>query len=595
MVIDDELHIYLEAAETVGALLICGPWGSGKTHIIKKFINDNRNKYSFGTVSLFGVESVEQFNKHVKDAYLSGLISVNKACDKGKKVVDCLSNIVADSPLSNKTVSTVAKGVSTIISFDYMSLFDVKNSIRVKTKNGIDEKPFVLIFDDFERCSLPIKDKLGLINDYLENKNIKTIIIADEERINDTEYIEFKEKVVFKTVRLIQPEENTVLSILKLYRTKNKEYKDFIIKHADSFVNAFIHSGYSNFRSLKCCISNFERLYELISTIQDFDEKHIIELIYWFSACTYETNYGVYRFQEQTQSFRIVSNNSISSEEIIGKYIEKTFNAHLYYLSNWLVFGEWNENQIKEEIIRNCSVKTLDPEIKLLNARVWDLEQSDIDNYLPIVIQKAYDGELSREELVPFLSTLHFLETYQVKLPCEISYFDIESGFDSRLLGVKNGDIIEPECHRYVSDSQINEAAVSLNNKIKSVNDRIDYWKNRNVFIDYFSGTSNVDSFYFKNIFFEEYDDEMSDSFVRYFFKSNNSNRNEALRIINNCNFSTVCNETLINNSIENMNKSINLLRKLKQKHKGSVDCALIDETINAFQRKIKIIMETGK
>src|SRR5690606_27248479 len=31
----------------------------------------------------------------------------------------------------------------------------------------------VLCFDDLERCSIPIKERLGLINDYTEHKNIK--------------------------------------------------------------------------------------------------------------------------------------------------------------------------------------------------------------------------------------------------------------------------------------------------------------------------------------------------------------------------------------------------------------------------------------
>ena len=183
MNISEEIDYYIKSSEAVGALLISGPWGSGKTHVIKSYIDNNKEIYAFGLVSLFGVESVEQFNKRVKDAYLSKLVSVSKTIEKGKKIVDCLSNVVADSPLSSKSVSTVAKGVSNIVAFDYMSLFDVKNTIKIKTKSGVDEIPFVLVIDDFERCSLPIKDKLGVINGYLEVNGIKTIILADEEKI----------------------------------------------------------------------------------------------------------------------------------------------------------------------------------------------------------------------------------------------------------------------------------------------------------------------------------------------------------------------------------------------------------------------------
>lgn len=38
----------------------------------------------------------------------------------------------------------------------------------------------MLVFDDFERSNLNIIDLLGTINDFTENKHIKTIIVANE-------------------------------------------------------------------------------------------------------------------------------------------------------------------------------------------------------------------------------------------------------------------------------------------------------------------------------------------------------------------------------------------------------------------------------
>ena len=65
------------------------------------------------------------------------------------------------------------------------------------------KKKLVLVFDDFERCKIGVIDLLGIINTYVEDKRIKTIVIASEDNIEDEEnYKTFKEKVVERTVKL---------------------------------------------------------------------------------------------------------------------------------------------------------------------------------------------------------------------------------------------------------------------------------------------------------------------------------------------------------------------------------------------------------
>ena len=71
--------------------------------------------------------------------------------------------------------------------------------LRFKYKKGC-KKRLVLVFDDIERCNIPIKDILGTINHYTESKGIKSIVVANEEKVQKVEYYEYKEKVVSRTI-----------------------------------------------------------------------------------------------------------------------------------------------------------------------------------------------------------------------------------------------------------------------------------------------------------------------------------------------------------------------------------------------------------
>lgn len=81
---------------------------------------------------------------------------------------------------------------------------EIENYIEEQDQNCIvagEEQPvkkkLVLVFDDFERCKIGVIDLLGIINTYVEDKRIKTIVIASEDNIEDEEnYKTFKEKVV---------------------------------------------------------------------------------------------------------------------------------------------------------------------------------------------------------------------------------------------------------------------------------------------------------------------------------------------------------------------------------------------------------------
>lgn len=67
----EELKNYCEINNPVGALMLSGEWGSGKTYLIKsKFIPLAKDNYVFVCVSLFGIDSLDRLRVEVKKKWL---------------------------------------------------------------------------------------------------------------------------------------------------------------------------------------------------------------------------------------------------------------------------------------------------------------------------------------------------------------------------------------------------------------------------------------------------------------------------------------------------------------------------------------------
>ena len=186
MDIKDEIINFIERKEETGALLITGKWGSGKSYYIKNLaaeLNDAKKEY-LCVISLFGIDSVENLTKAVKECYLEANSTIfTKTARKIGKIVGKTVNSglkVAEAATGgNVAVSAAQKGFSSVISLGLLDFISVKNYIG----RGKSKRKFVLVFDDLERCKINTVDLLGAINEYCENRNIKTIILAAEDVI----------------------------------------------------------------------------------------------------------------------------------------------------------------------------------------------------------------------------------------------------------------------------------------------------------------------------------------------------------------------------------------------------------------------------
>ena len=266
------------------------------------------------------------------------------------------------------------------------------------------KKKLVLVFDDFERCKIGVIDLLGIINTYVEDKRIKTIVIASEDNIEDEEnYKTFKEKVVERTVKLDMEYRRIQQEMIEDYKTETSEYKEFLKKESPKLFQVFEESGSRNLRTFKSCLIDFERVYGLWHSLK-LPTDGMGEALYVFAAYLFEVKGGNYKKMDEYDEYhfnfleekaedkkRNPPRWQTTQDGENSKY--KRYNAQyrIQPLIRWMIEGEWNEQRIKAALNQRFSVKETAPEREVLDKAFWELSQEIIDRGLPQVLQQAYD------------------------------------------------------------------------------------------------------------------------------------------------------------------------------------------------------------
>lgn len=174
-VVEEYLTDYLEYAGDVRhAVLIDGPWGAGKTYFINEFIKIYKERHqecklSFVQVSLYGVKRTSDIDSEIVRVMCPLMFSkpvvigksIAKSLLKGWLKIDIDGDKKADVKLSGD---------------EFGALF----------QDGPFDSSAVYIFDDLERCEVPIDELFGYLNNFVEHQKSKVILIANREYIQDT-------------------------------------------------------------------------------------------------------------------------------------------------------------------------------------------------------------------------------------------------------------------------------------------------------------------------------------------------------------------------------------------------------------------------
>lgn len=256
--------------KTAGALLLTGDWGCGKTYHVKNvvfpLVESETGRIPI-IVSLYGKTDISSVVQEVIFSFLN---------QKGKSVEFNMGTIVKNVKGLSDSVPFIKKyiDVNKFITGAGGNLFKLLPSDKV-----------FICFDDLERISsnLDIDEILGVINDLVENKGCKVLVIANESRVDK---IRFKEKAIEKTI-LFSPDMSLVYdNIIDGY--EESDFKSYMLSEKESILisltpsltneneNIKLKEDLSNIRTIKFAIEHFKQCFEKIVD-GDLDELLLLK------------------------------------------------------------------------------------------------------------------------------------------------------------------------------------------------------------------------------------------------------------------------------------------------------------------------------
>lgn len=163
---------YVKNKKDDSAIMLNGDWGSGKTFFIKNVLSEKIKNMMY--ISLYDIEKIDDINERICNEIIK------------KKT----NSTFIDKLLRLKWINTLKSCLGKITTSALKEKLGVDLSV-IKKKDfvGIINQTtrlneYVLVFDDLERSSLDIQSVLGYINNLVEHKKVKVIIVANEREIN---------------------------------------------------------------------------------------------------------------------------------------------------------------------------------------------------------------------------------------------------------------------------------------------------------------------------------------------------------------------------------------------------------------------------
>jgi hypothetical protein len=393
------------------AVLLNGPWGVGKTFLIKKFVATRTDAAPDATtktrtlyVSLYGVTSVRQ----IEDEYQRQLHPILSS--RGIKIA-----------------GTVAKGLLKLTTkIDFGDKEEVSLNAQIPdidlTAYLPTPKDCILVFDDLERCSMNVSDVLGYINSFVEHHGFKAIILANEAVIlenEDTKYAQIKEKMIGQTLEVRSSTSAALPNFLRLIH--HEKTREFLSKHADTILSHHQQSGTGNLRLLKHALWDFERLSTSFAANHWSNEDALIVLLRIVLALSFEVRSGFLKADDFTnlgvsEIERHMAANRGEDASTAGRFEKKYAAVTLqetplgFEHLKVLLFEGWLDPE-EVRVVLNGSRYYSDPALEppwLTAWRGWEVEDDRFDE----AVNKVED----QFKLRNFQSTEEMLHIFGLRL-----------------------------------------------------------------------------------------------------------------------------------------------------------------------------------
>ena len=283
--IENFLNEYMINPDPQYAVFLKGNWGCGKTFFVNNWLNSYKKKIPEEQilkpvmVSLYGLSEIKQITAAINKALYP--ILCGRAAKVGKTLTKFLSAIVlkheVDVDKDGNSDFEIELGLDSVL-----LLFSSEDNSVKKGK--------LLIFDDIERCEMPMKRLMGYLNYFVELCHSHLIIIGDERKMTDEQKIifsDFKEKTIGREFEI----STNVRSAIENF-TEQEPTSEFIRKHITTIEKVFSMTDCQNLRILRQALWDFGRFEE---TMIEFSKESKYEHVMLHILGSYIISYCEYR------------------------------------------------------------------------------------------------------------------------------------------------------------------------------------------------------------------------------------------------------------------------------------------------------------
>ena len=413
------LNGYMMNPDPQYAVLLKGKWGCGKTHFINHWIDAYKGNPTTEQVlesiyvSLYGLSDTKQITTAINRVICP--ILYGKAAKAGKVLAK-----IASAMVLKHEVDLNYDGIS-----DFSINIGIDSLSKFKSNDSLVNSKKLLIFDDLERCDVPMKKLLGYLNFFVEQCNCHLIVIGDEDKIAEGEnkkiFGEFKEKTIGREFE-IATDIHSALDTFVNQTLKN----DFVVGHQEQIEKFFAMTECDNLRILRQALWDFSRFEE---SMTDFlgDSRYediMIHVLgtYIISYCEYRgKNHQLFdawiRYDIKGQQFDKEKIENLKSQV---RAIHQRYNNIYQRLSNYKTFKMELVERVILELNMGDSIKDyvgkeyFSPEIK---RHSWEQisDSFNMDNGKFILFYKELIQDIS-DNAIPDMRKLGFALAYIVCL-----------------------------------------------------------------------------------------------------------------------------------------------------------------------------------
>lgn len=370
------------------AVMLDAPWGSGKTYLIKAFLEDDSIEHLY--VSLFGVTSTTQIDDELfrqmhpvlGSKYAKGAGRLLKGIVKGHLKID----------FGKEGEGTADVSIPGIDLKEFMS----------------GPKSRLIVFDDLERVGMKIKDVLGYINAFVEHDGVKAVVIANGAEIEKLEerYGAIKEKLIGQTMFVRADVEAALPAFFDL--VADVEVRALLDANKEAVLAIHRQSETNNLRILKQSIWDFERIAEHLTPEQRKKPRAVRALIQQALALAIEIKAGRLKAQDmadlgQGSIRRLMLRNEggelMPADEFEKRYPEVPGGEWIIppeELGAFLIQGRVDADALRERLDQSRLFG--EPSSIPAWRRAWSGFSSDDDAYEAALAEM--EAELGRREIV---------------------------------------------------------------------------------------------------------------------------------------------------------------------------------------------------